>query len=36
MCPNSENGQHNYHMFSVVTDNGTIVVKVCTLCQAEG
>jgi hypothetical protein len=35
MCPNSENGAHNFQLQAIVTEGQTIVIKVCILCNAE-
>lgn len=36
MCPNSENGQHNYQLQPIITEGQTIIVRVCLLCGQEG
>lgn len=36
MCPNSSTGEHNYVLTAIITEGETIIVKICSLCQAEG
>lgn len=36
MCPNSDNGQHNFQLKPIITEGETIIVRVCILCNAEG
>ena len=36
MCPNSSNGEHNFVLKTIITENGSWVVRICLLCQQEG
>lgn len=36
MCPNSSSGEHSYQLQTIITENGSWVVRICILCQAEG
>lgn len=36
MCPNSSNGQHNFQLRTINAPGGTVVIRVCLLCQQEG
>jgi hypothetical protein len=35
MCPNSESGAHNFVLHPIVTEGETIIVSICSLCNAE-
>jgi hypothetical protein len=34
-CPNSSTGEHNWQIQPVITEQETVMVRVCLLCQAR-